>query len=282
MRMNRIDDRGRGGIGARSSFTLGAMLALALHCDTGCSRRAYSDDGLDASMRDGKGKSRDASMAGYGNSDLATPADLRPLSDFAAAPDLATLPDLAVPPDLAAPPDLASGPITGGPCMSGGSGATAFRVSWMNGGGRAYVNYEVNGLPSKSRWKVGAYGYSIGFTPQFVDPFLGSGGLLLDGSDFIDVELSTAGVHHIANATLAILGRSYSTGSSGSFEWTTFTGAGATPLNFVSNGAPYRWYPADATADIAPDDGGVLIRIKAGGSSGSLVVNRLELCIDAR
>ena len=60
----------------------------------------------------------------------------------------------------------------------------------------------------------------------------------------------------------------------------TFTGSGSTPLNYVSNVTPYRWYSADATTDLDPDDGGILLRIKAGGGSGSLVVNRLELCID--
>jgi hypothetical protein len=165
--------------------------------------------------------------------------------------------------------------------MSGVAGATAFRVRWTDGGGRATVNYEVNGLPDKTRWKVGAYGYSIGFVPQFADPFLGPGGLQLDGSDFIDVELSTVGVHHMANVSLAIFGRSYSVDTDGSFNWMTFTGAGSTPTDYVSNVAPYSWYPADATTDIAPDDGMILLRVKAGGSSGSLVVNRLELCIDA-
>ena len=73
-------------------------------------------------------------------------------------------------------------------------------MRWTDGGGRATVSYEVHGLPDKTRWKVGAYGYSIGYTPQFVDPFLGSGGLQLDGSSFIDVELSTVGVSRISKA----------------------------------------------------------------------------------
>src|SRR5262245_11132453 len=39
------------------------------------------------------------------------------------------------------------GVITGGPCMSGAAGATAYRIRWANGGGSAYPVYEVNGLP---------------------------------------------------------------------------------------------------------------------------------------
>lgn len=213
-----------------------------------------------------------------GSHDLRPPADLAGLRDLATAFDFATPPDLATPPDMAGP----SGPITGGPCMSGVAGATALRVRWTNSGGRATVNYEAHGLPDTSRWKASAYGYAIPFDPQFVDPFLGDGGLLLDSSDFVDIEISTVGVHIINNFTIAIFGRSYSTGASGSFNWQTFTGTGSTPTNFVSNVAPYRWYAADATGDINPDDGGILLRLKAGGGSGSLVVNRIELCIDGR
>jgi hypothetical protein len=174
-----------------------------------------------------------------------------------------------------------TGPITGGPCSSGAAGATAFRIKWINGGGKATVSYEVDGLPDKSRWKAGAYGYSIGFSPSFVDPFLGEGGLQLDSSDFVDVELSTVGLSSIRSATLAIYGRSYNTTTSGSFNWMTFTDSGSTPTDFVSNVAPYRWYAYDATSAFRTGDGGTLLRIKAGPSSGALVVNRIELCMDA-
>ena len=256
------------------------MLAAAVHLGAGCSSGGYHGGRADAAVPDAQGTPPDFAIA-----DLASPsrdgsADLRTPADFAAPPDLGVLTDLAAPPDLAASPDLTTGTITGGPCMSGGVGATAFRVRWTNSGGRATVNYEVHGLPDKSRWKVGVYGYTVGFMPQFADPFLGPGGLQLDSSDFIDVELSTKGVHRVSSITLALYGRSYSTGSSGSFNWMTFTGSGSTPLNYVSNVTPYRWYSADATADLNPDDGSILLRIKAGGGSGSLVVNRLELCID--
>jgi hypothetical protein len=173
------------------------------------------------------------------------------------------------------------GIINGGPCMSGQAGATAYRVRWAQSGSTAYVVYEVNGLPDHSRDHTGAFGFNIGFTPQYVDPFLAQGGVQLDSSDFIDIELTTAGVSSIANAKLALYGRSYNTTTSGSFNWQTFDGTGSTPTNFVSNAAPYQWYAGDMTTEISPGDTGVLIRIKAGPNSGALVVNRIELCMTA-
>jgi hypothetical protein len=182
----------------------------------------------------------------------------------------------------AAHADAASGIITGGLCISGAGGATAYRVRWANSGGTAYPVYEVNGLPDHSRDHTAAYGYQIGFTAAFVDPYLGDGGVQLDDSDFIDIELSTAGVSAISTATLSIYGRSYNTTASGSFNWQTFDGVGSTPDNFVSNVAPYQWYSADMTTEISPGDDRVLLRIKAGPNSDSLVVNRIELCFVAQ
>src|SRR5690606_34242492 len=80
--------------------------------------------------------------------------------------------------------DAPPGVIDRGPCSSGAAGATAFRIRWAQSGSSAYVVYEVHGLPDTSRGKAGAYGYQIGFTPQYVDPFLAQGGLLLNRSDF--------------------------------------------------------------------------------------------------
>ncbi len=174
------------------------------------------------------------------------------------------------------------GVITGGPCSSGATGATAFRLHFSGStGSTATPVYDLNGLPDKSRWHIGVFGYSIGFTSSYVDTFLEKGGLQLDGSDFIDVELSTKGVSGIRSATLAIRGRSYDTTTSGGFNWQTFTGTGATASDLVWNSTPYRWYTADATSAIASGDSGMLLRIKAGGLSGSLVVNAVELCVDA-
>ena len=174
-----------------------------------------------------------------------------------------------------------TGIITGGPCSSGSPGATAYRVTWADGGGTAYVMYDVNGLPDHSRDHTDAYGYEIGFTPSFVDPFLGAGGVALDDDDFIDIELSTVGVSAIASATLSIFGRSYNVDTSGSFNWQTFVDTGSAPTDLVSNVAPYAWYSADMTSALAPGDYGALIRIKAGPSSDSLVVNQIELCLQA-
>jgi len=278
--MSRI--KAHGGAGTSLLIASASTLTLFLNLLSGCSKGGYSGPPTDGSVRPPRDLSDVVSRPDLltensdGSTDFGSPADL------AGPRDLAVSPDLAVPPDFAIPPDLTpAGPITGGPCLSGAIGATAFRVHWTDSGGRATVSYDVHGLPDKTRWKVGVYGYGVGFTPQFVDPFLGSGGLQLDSSDFIDVELSTVGVSRITSASLSLFGRSYSTGTSGSFNWMTFTGSGSTPLNHVSNVAPYRWYSGDATAAIAPSDRGILLRIKAGGSSNSLVVNRLELCIHA-
>lgn len=174
------------------------------------------------------------------------------------------------------------GVITGGPCLSGAPGATAFRIQWVDAGGTAQVDYEVDGLPEHSQDTAGAYGYQIGFTPQFVDPYLGEGGLQLDDSDFVDLQLTTVGITSITSATLSIYGRSYSVDTSGSFNWQTFDGTGQTPTDFVSNVAPYQWYSADMTAEIGPGESNVLIRIKAGPSSDAIVVNRIELCMFAQ
>lgn len=221
-------------------------------------------------------------------SDASTPDAV--VVDGAMLPD-AALPDAAMPdafvmvdaamPDAAVAPDASSGVITGGPCLSGAVGATGYRIRWAGtgAGSMAYPVYEVNGFPDKSRDHAGAYGYQIGFTPTWDDPFLGEGGLVLDDSDFIDLELTTFNVPTIAKATLAIYGRSFNTTASGSFNWQTFVGTGLTPTNFVANSAPYKWYGADMTAALEANDSKVLLRIKAGPSSDSLIVNRVELCI---
>jgi hypothetical protein len=171
--------------------------------------------------------------------------------------------------------------ISGGPCSSGAAGQTAFRIRFTNASGTAQVVYEAFGLPDHSNEHAGAYGYQIGFTPPFVDPFLGAGGLGLDDSDFVDLEMSTGGLATIRSATLAIYGRSYAVSTDGSFNWQTFDGTGATDVDFVSNVPPYRWYRANVLGELGAGEAHVLIRIKAGPSSDSLVVNRIELCVDA-
>lgn len=179
-------------------------------------------------------------------------------------------------------PDAADANIvSGGPCMSGAPGASAYRIRFVDAGGQAQIVYEGNGLPDTSRDHAGVFGYQIGFTSSFVDPFLGVGGLQLNSSSFVDIELSTVGLSQISTATLSIFGRSYNTTSSGSFHWQTFVGTGSSASNLVSNAAPYQWYSADMTSALVAGDDGALLRIKAGPSSNSLVVHRIELCVQA-
>lgn len=168
-------------------------------------------------------------------------------------------------------------------CLSGGTGTHVVRFRWegTTSGGRATVRLEENTLPDTSRWRANAYSRSIGYTPVWRDPFLGEGGLELSGTVFIDVELSTAGLGSVSNATLAIYGRSYNTTTSGSFEWMTFSGAGASPHGGVSNSAPYEWYGANATTALPAGDDGTLLRIEAGPPSNALIVNRVEICFTA-
>lgn len=171
----------------------------------------------------------------------------------------------------------------GGGCVSGATGTHVLRFRWdgTTSGSRAYVVYEANTLPDTSRWSVGAYSRSIGYSPVFRDPFLGDGGLELSGSVFIDVELSTLGLSSVRNATLSIYGRSYNTTASGSFSWMSFSGSGAAPSGSVSNVAPYRWYGANATSALPAGDGSTLLRIEAGPPSNALIVSRVEICFDA-
>jgi hypothetical protein len=174
------------------------------------------------------------------------------------------------------------GPVTGGPCSSGAAGATAIRIEFIDANGTADVQWLVQGDPDRSNDSAGAYGYVIGFTPSYVDQFLGAGGVALDSSDFIDIGMSTVGLTSITSATLSLYGRSYDVSTDGSFNWQTFDGTGQTATDFVSNVPPYQWYSADMTADIAPGENNVLVRIKAGPSSNSLVVNQVEICLQAQ
>lgn len=260
----------------------------ATHGDSGepASSIVGSEEGLDG--KDGGRKKDSGSKVDAGASspsDAAAEAAFD--SGFGDAVGVDTGASDAGSPDAGSPdtgsPDTggATGPVTGGPCASGAVGATALRVKWTNAGGKAQASYQVNGLPDKSRWKTSAYGYQIGFTPSYVDPFLASGGLLLDGSDFIDIELSTVGLAVIRAVTLSLHGRSFHTTASGSFNWQTAEGTGATVSGVVSNVTPYAWTSADATTELSPGKGNALLRIKAGPPSSALVVSSVELCIDA-
>jgi hypothetical protein len=252
-----------------------SLVGLAMGLVVGLAAAAGCASGGDDGDGDGDGR-RDASATDGrpgGDGDAATldaavvdarPIDARPIDATVDAP-------------IDARPPI----ISGGPCVSGAPGETAYRIRWTNGGGTAIVSYEVHGLPDTSRFRAGAYSQSIGFTPRYVDIPLGGGGLELSGTVFVDLELSTVGLAQISRATLSILGRSYNTTASGSFTWQTFDGVGATPTNLVSNVAPYRWYGGDMTTEISAGDNGVLLRIRPGPSSNALVVSRIELCMQA-
>ncbi|CAN5837473.1 hypothetical protein BH11MYX3_BH11MYX3_13080 [soil metagenome] len=255
--------------------------------DVGSDARSDHDAAIDTNVITGDGATADAMPDATVDAMPDAMVDAMPDAMVDAMPDAMVdamvMIDATVTADAMVVADAPSGPLTGGPCLSGHAGVTAYRIRWAgNGSGStAYPVYEKNGLPDHSRDHTGAFGYQIGYTPRWDDPFLGDGGLVLDGSDFVDIELTTAGLASISNATLSIRGRSFNTTASGSFNWQTFEGTGSTPTNFVSNSAPYQWYSADMTSEISAGNSGVLIRIKAGGSSGALIVNRIELCMTA-
>ena len=302
----------------RSIVALGAAwtsVALVAACASGVADNSYGDDGTGDSAaageastdRDGNasdGRASDASGKGDGpRSDSGgaskdgAAADAGSTNDSAAAAgdgsssqDSASASDTSSGADTSTSMDTGTvtghdattvSVLTGGPCVSGATGATAIRIGWVDGGGQAMVQYDVEGLPDTSKDMADAYGYQIGFTPQYVDPYLAQGGVAIDSSDFIDIAMTTAGISSITSATLSIYGRSYDTTASGSFNWQTFDGTNATPVDFVSNSAPYQWYSADMTTEIGSGENNVLVRIKAGPSSGALVVNQVEICMVA-
>jgi hypothetical protein len=230
-------------------------------------RDAAAADGGDVASDAGPSRD-DAGNAADGATDSATDSAASTIDAASGAPSQDSGAD--------APP---AGVVSGGPCLSGALGATAFRVRWTNAGGSAQASYDVDGMPDRSQDQAGAYGYQVGFTASFVDTALAEGGLALDSSDFVDIRLSTAGLSSIVSATLAIYGRSYSVDTSGGFSWQTLDGSWQTPLDVVSNAAPYQWYSANMTPEIGPNEPNVLLRIKAGPSSNALVVNQIELCL---
>ncbi len=272
---------GDGGAAEAGGRDAAAEADAAAHADAGASDAGVTD-ASDAGVTDASDAGvTDASEPEGGHDSGTSDGGMLDGGSLDGAPSDGSASDGAPPTDGGT---VGGGIITGGPCVSGAQGATAFRVRWINAGGQAQVVYEVEGFPDHSRGKAAAYGNagnSFNFHPQFVDMFLGAGGLLLDGSDFLDLELSAAGVTTIAHATVSLLGRSYSTSTSGSFDWQSFSDTGAAPTDFVSNSAPYEWYSAEVGDAIRPGDNGILLRIRAAGSSGALVVHSVEICIDA-
>ena len=196
-----------------------------------------------------------------------------------AVPDLA-MPDLAVPdlrvpdlatPDLRPPPDMRGRP----PCMRG-TGFAAFRFHYSPGSGTNAI-VDAFGLPDNTNWQaVPAFATSV------VDAGNG-GGINIAGGNWLLIRFSVAGLSRISGATFSIRGRSYSVGSSGSFEaWSPIYGSATTPINSVSNAWPYAWTSVDYTGFVEVGDppGLTGIRLYARGNSNNLVINTVELCID--
>lgn len=175
-----------------------------------------------------------------------------------------------------------AGPTDG--CISGASGTHVVRFTWQGSGSgsTAYVSYDANTLPDTSLWRVSAGSRNIGYRPVFSDIFLGEGGLDMGSSVFVDVQLTTLGLSAVTGLTVAVYGRSFNTGSPGSFSWQSFEGTGASPNGGVSNSAPYEWYGADATGAITAGNDGVRLRLRAGPPSNRLVVRSVELCFETR
>ena len=282
-----------GGIGLGNLLgSTAAASVLALTLTWGCNRGPQPD--LDAGVfadlqphrldlstpRDLRSEPEDLSATDLARSDLAAadlalPGDLASPPDLTAPPDLA-VPDLAVPPDLTTPRDLAVPPdlTTPRPACKRGTGWAAWRFKYD---GSSSARLEAFGLPDSSNWEAvpaRAASYSDG---------LHGGGLEIGGGNWILIRFSLVGLSHINSATLSVFGRSYSTGSSGSYEaWSPIYGSISAPTNSVSNAWPYTWTSVDYTANVNVGDppGLTGIRLYAGPSSNDLIINTVELCID--
>ena len=191
-------------------------------------------------------------------------ADFVPDADFA--------PEADIVPDVDVVPDVISS------CVSGAPGRLAVRFLWDGSGpgSTAYVRYEANDLPDSSRWHVTAASASIGYTPPFDDTYLGEGGLRLDGTAFIDVELSTVGLSTLSGVTIAVYGRSFATTTSGASPGRPSTGRA--PLDLVSNSAPYEWYGDGADAFSRATTSSCC---GSSGPSGALIKAPVAVCFDA-
>ena len=179
------------------------------------------------------------------------------------------LPDLLGPSDLRPPPDLSS---MGPPCKyRPGSGWAAFRFSFS---GSTSARLEAIGLPDKT------FSASAVRATSYTDELHG-GGIELGSGNWLLILYSFAGLTHVNSATLAVYGRSYSTGSSGSFEaWSPAGPSISSPVNSVSNAWPYTWTAIDFTPIADPTLMPYGIRLYPRGSSSNLVISTVELCID--
>ncbi len=203
--------------------------------------------------------------------DFSTPPDLTlPPCDFSTQSDLSRPPDLATPPDLSVPPDRSTRP----PCLRG-TGWAAFRFKYS---GSTSARVEALGLPDTSNFEA-----VPARATSFTDTLHG-GGIEIASGNWILIRFSLVGLTTIRSATLSIYGRSYSTGSSGSFDaWSPLYGSIKSPTNSLSNAWPYSWSSVDYTSNVRIGDAPGLtgIRLYAGPSSNDLVINTVELCLDA-
>ena len=154
-----------------------------------------------------------------------------------------------------------------GPARRALPAATAIRVHWVNSGGTATVSYDAFGMPDHAREKVGSYGTGLHrqLHARVRRHRLAAGGLLLDGGDFIDIELSGGSIARSprdAGAVRTQLRHHHA----GSFSWLSFSDSGETDTDFVSNAPPYHWYKADIANTVEAGDAGVLVRVSSGRS----------------
>jgi hypothetical protein len=173
--------------------------------------------------------------------------------------------------------DAPLGVVTGGPCLSGATGATLLRITIDDVHDVATVVYDADGTPDHSGY-VGIYGYTIPYTPFYDDTF-GGGGLDLDSDDFVDFTASTAAITHLTSATLSLYGTT-TAGTSG-FSWQSTLGYGETSPSYVTNTLPYTWTSVDVTSILAPADAHSWFRIKTLASENGIIVKKIELCVVA-
>jgi hypothetical protein len=219
------------------------------------------------------------------------PGDMRtPMSDGGSGVrDLGLHPsaDLGVQADLAAPADLSmpmpadlSMPVT--PDMSGakppclnGVGWAAFRFKYE---GSTDAIVDAFGLPDDSNWEADAV-YPTSFE---TDP--GGGGIEIADDNYILIRFSLVGLSVIRSATLSMYGRSFSVDTDGSFDaWSPLYGDIASSTDSVSNAWPYAWTAVDYTANVHVGDpkDSTGIEFKPGPDSDDLLINTVELCMDA-
>ncbi len=244
----------------RSPPALGTVLSVVpllagLSHFGGCS--SGGADGLKP-RRDGG-----ADLAGTLRLDFAAPEDLL-------AADLRGR-DLAAPADLASPPTDLSGKS---PCTRG-AGWTAFRFHYM---GSTSASIDTIGLPDRSNFQA------VAVYPTTFDDALHGGGINIASGNYILIRFSLDGLTRISGATLSVYGRSYNTTTSGSFRAKSpIHGEISSPTNSVSNAWPYAWTAVDYLGNVAVgDDKGLTgIQLFAGPSSSNLIINTVELCLDA-